>query len=788
MGIIPIVQYQDGLEQLASFALKRELIPFFGAGFTSGCHSCEGSVPDANSAMVSMRNLILKFSSLFSKTELEALDFFKLSDLFFEYVPAEDRTLYFEQNYTGVTLYSHQCEFLSAIDWPYAYTINVDDGIENSSHFTPILPYHKLRRPKTSKKLLYKLHGDALYESTYRGEGENIVFSQSQYLQAITNENNTDIYQQLLADYGQRHLLFIGCSLQSEQDLVYIYQKSMEYHQDTYRIVLRTKIPEIMEQQNLKKHGINEIILVDDYEQFYSDFLVRYKELQEKSRDTIYEYINPAVIATQDKNESLKLLAGSAIFDGTENQFTKGAFHILRDAVNQIARDLKSNTCVLLKGRRFSGKTYVLCSLTERFKTKDVFYFPSATFADEEIVERLLNNCKNSLFLFDSNSITPDVYGLLLKSGALLEEKKNKLVVAINSSDNYMPTQLKCSFIELSNQFHDGSEITLSRKALDSFGLTRRKLGQTNIDFLYTLKHEQNVELPFNEKNNQPYTLPEKRVLFVLCALDKLYYSDLIALNFTQREIATICTKLEPLIEVVPTGPNESTRHSSKKLVHNSKIALTETIKYFTEDDIYDSILYVVRRFHMDYSRRRLYIEIILFDTLNQLLSGRKGSKALIATIYARLQPLLKDDLHYWLQRAKSIYRTTSSKEELEEAYTYAKKAYLDGHESVHAKSALTAALILCALSEFGEIENKLRHSEGAVMLAYEAVFSEYFRVNPNYLQAELPIGQNTHSEHRISKACNQVIEYSEDDTLILKSKEILERFELLRKNNSRRR
>ena len=319
MSIISIVQYQDGLEQLANLALKRELVPFFGSGFTAGCSACEGVVPDAKDAMTSMRNLILKSSAPFSKVELENLDFFNLSDLFFEYVSSEDRALYFEQNYTGVTLYLHQREFLSAIDWPYAYTINIDDGIEKNSLFTPILPYRKLRRPRTSKKLLYKLHGDALHESNYKEGGENIIFSQSQYLQAITSEDNTDIYQQLLADYGQRHLLFIGCSLQSEQDLVYIYQKSLEYYQDTYRIVLRTKVPSIVEQQNLKKHGVNEIILVDNFEQFYPDLLSQYKKLQEESRVAIYEYFNPTVVSTQDKAESFKLLSGSNIFDSTKN-------------------------------------------------------------------------------------------------------------------------------------------------------------------------------------------------------------------------------------------------------------------------------------------------------------------------------------------------------------------------------------------------------------------------------------------------------------------------------------
>lgn len=237
-------------------------------------------MPDSTQAMISMRNLILKSCSLFSNNDLLSQDFFELSDLFFEYVPSEERALYFEQYYTGVSLFPNQQNFLSAINWPYAYTINVDDGIEGNSSFTSVLPYRKIRRPQTSKKLLYKIHGDAVYESKYQENTENIVFSQSQYLQAITDERNTDIYKSLITDYSQHHILFIGCSLQKESDLVYIYGKSSPYQQETYRIVLRTSEPSTIEQQNLKKHGINEIIIVDQYEQFYEDFIKKYNELE----------------------------------------------------------------------------------------------------------------------------------------------------------------------------------------------------------------------------------------------------------------------------------------------------------------------------------------------------------------------------------------------------------------------------------------------------------------------------------------------------------------------------
>lgn len=616
MTLISIVKFEEEIETLVSLALRRELIPFFGAGFTAGCQSCEGVVPNAETAKETIRDLILKATSLFTRDELNELDFFALSECFFEYVSVEDRALYFDKNYTNVRLYPRQKEFLSNIDWPYAYTINIDDGIENNSDFTPVLPYRKLRRPQTSKRLLYKLHGDARHECTYDTQGDNIIFSQSQYVHAITDERNIDIYQMLRSDYGQRNLLFIGCSLQSEQDLTYVYGKSREFHQDTLRVVLREEEPSAIEQQKLKQHGINKIILVKDYEQFYSSFLSEYKRQQGLSHVLFYEHINPTVTMTQEYDASLSLLAGTNIFDNTKNQFTKSIFHILRYAVNSIAEGLKNNTCILLKGRRFSGKTYVLCSLAERYKTKTIFYFPSNTFIDEDVIESLLKNYQDGLFLFDSNSITPDVYGFLLHSSDLLEEKKHKIVIALNSKDNYMPTKITCEIVELKSQFNESSEIAQIHKALDSFGLIRRNPTQTNIDFLYALKREQKVTIPFDDKVRQSYTPSEKRILLALYALDKLYYSDLIALDFSRKEIEQICQKIEPLIELVQTSPTEATRHSKEKLVHNSKIALVEILQCFTINDITESILYIVKKFRTDYNRRRLYVEIILFDTL----------------------------------------------------------------------------------------------------------------------------------------------------------------------------
>lgn len=783
MSLLPIIEYNEAICILAKIALSRELVPFFGAGFTMGCPTKSSRmVPGSSGALDSMKKILLSIDSPFDEDTLSEMGFFEVSDLFFEYVPVTVRAEYFEEYYTGVSLFPVQIYFLKKINWPYAYTINIDDGIENNSDFKPILPYHKLRRPKTSQKLLYKLHGDAVFESSYVDDKQqNIIFSSSQYMQAITEEANADIYSALLSDYSQKNILFVGCSLQNESDLIFINDKSIHFKKDTYRIAVRSSEPSLFEQQRLKKHGINHLVIVKDYTSFYRDLIQEYEKQSTEARSAIYEHINPHISSITEKDVSLELLSGKDIFDPDKNEFIHGAFHIARTAVHEIIQELFNHSYVLLKGRRFSGKTYVLCSVAEHYRTKDIFYFPSTSFIDEDVLQTIFDSQSDSLFLFDSNSISPDEYALLLKYAPELKKRNNLMVIAANTSDNHLISLLECNAVELFNNWDD-NEISLSSKAFDSFGLIRRKKHQTNIDYLYSLTENQNVQIPFIRDPNLQFTANDLTVLIALAALDKLYFSDIVALGVSRVEIDNLCKKIAPVIELIPTSHDEVTRHSTSKLVHNSKIALIDLITHFRSKDITTSIVTIVKHYRPDYTRRRLYIEVILFDTINQLFSRHVDSKSLVPSIYSALRPYLQDDMHYWLQRAKSIYRTKNSPESLETAYQYAKKAYLDGNNSLAIKAALTVSLISCALSEKYTSDEKLKYCEEAVYLANEAVFSEHFRIHPAYLETELPIGQNTHSERRIVDACNTVIRFSSNENAIEKAKEILERFEELRR------
>ena len=107
--------------------------------------------------------------------------------------------------------------------------------------------------------------------------------------------------------------------------------------------------------------------------------------------------------------------------------------------------------------------------------------------------------------------MSSNVYGLLIDLRTRLNNNNNKVVIAINSSDNYLVSNLNCNVIDISNRF-DENEIVMSNKVQDSFGLVRRKADQTNIDYLYVLKKDQNINIPFNIKKEINISLKERSV------------------------------------------------------------------------------------------------------------------------------------------------------------------------------------------------------------------------------------------------------------------------------------
>ena len=234
-----IISQNDAIERIAVLIKERNLIPVFGAGFSMNSRACDGVVPSGDKATELMKEILLKSCSDLKLDEIEDCDFNETAKLFYN-LSDEIKNDFFLKYFTGVKLGEVQKDFLE-FSWPYAYTLNVDDGIENTKCFKAVLPYKNLKRPSSTIKLLYKLHGDAFTEVTYQ-ESENVVFSSDQYLQAITDKKNKDFLKNLITDYSCNNMIFIGCSLKYEPDLKYVYGKS-DHKTNTLKITLCEKEP-----------------------------------------------------------------------------------------------------------------------------------------------------------------------------------------------------------------------------------------------------------------------------------------------------------------------------------------------------------------------------------------------------------------------------------------------------------------------------------------------------------------------------------------------------------------
>lgn len=742
--------HEKSVETVVDLLKKESLIPIWGSGFTCGAYAIRGKVPDAKEATSLMLAIIQKHIA----KDYDSDDFFEVADVFMNRVSAEIRDDFFRNYFTDVKLDIIETNFLK-LPWPHAYTINVDDGIEKSSDFMVVLPYQdNYKRPRKDTKLLYKLHGDANYELKY-DKINNIIFCRQQYLRAINEESNKSFLNNYKNDYKEFNLLYIGCGLNNEVDIQYIYnQIKSDCSNMTIRAVLRRKEPNFSEEVELEKYGINTVFIVNDYRLFYEEVVKKYRDSLVNEIVKDYPYRSPKVVdlSKQSLENNLEVFANGGLFDSNKNEFKYHSMMISRICLQEIETALDTTNTIIVQGRRFCGKTSIICDIINRFKKYDVYYFPSQETQGEETVRKILEEKINSLIIFDSNSVQHFAYMYLLDADNVLERNGNKIIIFFNKSEHFFKKKLNAEYISILNVL-DSKELSDLNKLADRYGLVRRKERSTNLDYLKQLQDAKSIKrFMLLDKLPDSYSTEEMAFMILLAAVDKVYSRQATTLGISNGSIDALITKLRGIIERLNTNSKEKRiTNSGYKYVYNSKYCLIHIIGKFSDNDIINSITYIVKKFK-NTDDERLYVEVVLFDTLNQLFGRSKGSSKIIYGIYEKLSDILNSSMDYWLQRAKSIYRLTNRKYltigQLQEAYKYAYKAYEDGDGDVkyvdrlRAKAAMSLSLICCLLSEKNSGEEKTSNEKEAIKFMYIALSTDYFRSTDNYM----PV---VDSEHR---------------------------------------
>lgn len=734
---IKIVNHNDGLKQLVKFAIQKKLIPIFGSGMTA--KSTTGSnmkVPNADSATELMKNIILDKDKQLSSYDISEWDFNKTSGYFYDNINIEVRDDFFNKYFIGVIVRDYRANIFR-IEWPHAYTLNIDDGIENSSKFNVVVPYREI---KTNRfRNLYKLHGDAYTEVTY--EDNNIVFSANQYIRAISDDKNKSIYNALVRDFTQRNIFFCGCSLKNEPDIKFFVSSIKNNLTDgNARILLMDHDPKKSEIIDLKEYGINQIIVIDDYRIFFESlyFEIKSNAISEDIRH--FKYKNPQIKEDQSREFALNFISKNAIFEKENNAFLISSVQVQRRCISKIEEQLKNNNSVIVKGRRFSGKTILLSQIASMYKRYTIYYFPSDIMVDSDFVISIFEKENDTLFLFDSNTLSGDSYLAITHASTLIKSNNNKVIIVVNSTDNYMLTKLNSGYVEIDSSFNN-EEIAIFNSAIDNFGIIRRKNNDTHIDFAIKISNEYNLKYSNFDFKNIKTTFNEKIIIILLAALDKVYYADIASLGILFSEINNLINVFNGVIIECVTEEEERERDSEKKLVHNSKVILLDILNSFDDEEIINCIQKIVKSFKGDVNRERIYIDVILFDTINQLFPKKGyGSGRFIPKLYDHLEDYLSGSPHYWLQRAKSHYRMFYHElNKIELSLDWIKKSYNDGDDDLKPKAALSMSIIYGLLYTLDEIGDKKRkYAEKLIERSYESITSQYFSNNKIQFKNEI--------------------------------------------------
>ncbi|MGM0642045.1 MAG: SIR2 family protein [Thermotogota bacterium] len=747
MEVVELNQFQETLKDLIMY---KNLVPIIGAGFTKGEKTGEENfVPDADDFKNIMINCIIRGSNYSSlKPELKEKTFNEVSNYFFNdsVVSEQDRKEILLLWFHDVKLLKHKKEFLSSMLWPYIYTFNIDDAIENNSNFRTILPYKEIDENVRNKGCVYKVHGDIWYEVSYKEES-NLIFSEPQYVESLSK--NKSMLTLLQTDYMENNLIFIGCSLKNEIDLMHAMSTGKtKYNEGAKRILVTSTRPtNKLEELDYEKYGINTILMVDNYDDFYqcvSD--IKYSIKDKIKKLTLLDGFKINELTERDYNRDNLLRYFLTPEDGffKHDSFTKPDFIINRELSNSIIKSIIDNPITIIKGKRFSGKSTLVLNLFERNKQKEFYYIPSSIKLDYNVIYEL-DKMTNSIIYFDSNVLDQELAFQLKKRSDEFANNNNSIVIACNNlehdvSNTFSFLPYNKYFFELNNSFSD-KEAKEFNDNISPKGIIKYNSNSSLLDFCYMLK-ETYPSYTSNLFDIDNITLQEAQLLIILTVFDKVYMPVCIALNISGKTWQDFISKYSPIIEIEEANYLEKEQHSRFKLTVNSKVWLKKIVKDYhariSRDHLLSNIKKIISTFQNHGQYQIIQRRVMMFDTLNEITGkGKTGSLKLILYIYENLSKELNNIPDYWLQKAKAIYKLENHKtENIMKGIDYAKKAYFDGERQRTVSNAeFTIALLygkLCDLENFSNDKNIIQ----AIDWFHKAITNHQY--NKDYVESML--------------------------------------------------
>lgn len=761
--MVKCVSYSEVQNEIIQMMRRKTIIPVIGAGFTQGCVARSGKVPSGSEYRDYMiEQIILKCSGEINEEELKNENFATVSSIYHSTVEVEKQHAYLKNKFTNVNLENIKKDFLK-VEWPYIYTLNIDDGIENNCEYKTVLYANREIRNSIFEyeKCIIKLHGDI--KDILKYEDSNCeIFDQKQYVVSI--EKNAALLKKLTHDYEYLNLLYVGCSLSDEIDL--LFSTSMAKENNNNRYYCTTHQPSIIEEKKLEAYGITHCIIFDSFEDIYEKISDTYQQslgidVDELEKFSTYEFKTLEI--GFDKN-SPYLFQGKSILSNTR-VVTYPSFFLSRNVTEKIIENINSKGTQILVGRGCSGKTYVAYDLIRRVRDREVFIFRTKDRINNETFNLLLDKI-NCLTIFDSKVLSIKQIEEIILTTSERISKNNSIIIFENKSNRDLAGLLV--MLKMNEDFEDNDisqlEITnrLSVEKTDEINkyLVTSSLGvfsekKTIADNIINASNLLIQKNKFSQISPCIDSIRQVASLIVLATLGKVYASDAINLDLVE-EFELQCKKAMPLIEKESTWGFEisAANNSPLKYVVNAEYWLFNQLDILAKnknerEKIIEAYKYIIGKLIEINGKPNLmkgdkyapYKDYILFDNIFQIFSSQ-GTK-IIRDIYESLNDMLSTDPNYLHQRAKcyirSAYKSTEDVDKekwLEMAYrdasisnsSFEKRYENNENEKIMisaAHSLYTAALALCHIAKTRNYKDIIINAK-AVKCLHKALSSPF--------------------------------------------------------------
>lgn len=556
------------LDEFVSYLKRKVIIPIVGSGFSVGaCTEYSGKVPSGSEYRQHMLDEIFKGNTNFKKEKINSYNFSQICDLYEKdkYTSKMSRRKYLKENFSGVILNDYRKKLLS-IDWPYIYTLNIDDAIENNSQYsTIVLPGREVREEVfLENKCVIKLHGDVKdylnYSDSYR------VFTSTEYCRSLFD--NQKLYKKLLHDYNYFNLLYIGCSLDDELDLFAIatYCQNNKKSNSNTKIYYFTaeQIDELKENQ-LEKYGITDVIIFPSYKFIYEFIALAYDKASRINKDelNLFHTLSVKELDLSDKLNTETFFNGTNIFDEEKRCLVKPAYYIERDIVKSVISQMENYRINFLLGNRLSGKTFVLLGIYENIKDRIAYYFGSTIRLNQEALKKLLS-LKNIAVLLDVDSIDRMQFEMILLNAKTIRKNKSNFILCVNNSngDAIGLIKWKLSNDEIKKDDFETFDINSRLSSIEAkqinellpyCNLPAFNIDDTILDNLVKAEKLMKKTGRFSSKTILVETKKEMACLIALATKQKLYSSEIAYFDFYE-EIVEVEKKYSPFIEKVTTA------------------------------------------------------------------------------------------------------------------------------------------------------------------------------------------------------------------------------------------